>query len=194
MTTYGSRSGTKTTKVTKITKTKHVFVGFVVVVFFVSERGPWAVSGQQPPAPPTQAQQKPVFRGGTHFVRVDAYPTSKDGHIVEGLKAEDFEITEDGKPQAIESLDYISFPTFTPDAERRDPESQRAGFDLAADPRYRVFVILLEMEYIPIGAPITADMRNIQQPLAQFIDRVLGSKDLFADGPRPRPRSVRRLS
>ena len=24
--------------------------------------------------PPTQAQQRPVFRGGTHFVRVDAYP------------------------------------------------------------------------------------------------------------------------
>ena len=86
-------------------------------------------------APPTQAQQRPVFRGGTHFVRVDAYPTSKDGRIVEGLKAEDFEITEDGKPQAIESFDYISFPTFTPDAERHDPESQRAGFDMAADPR-----------------------------------------------------------
>src|SRR5262249_492775 len=102
--------------------TRSAFVSFV---FFVS-----LVGGQRQDAL-TQAQQKPVFRGGTPFVRVDAYPTSKDGRIVEGLKPEDFEITEDGKPQTIESFDYISFPTFTPDAERRDPESQRAGFDLA---------------------------------------------------------------
>jgi len=179
MTAHDPRSVTKTRSM-KNTSTRWVFLFFVVVVFFVPARGP-AVSAQQPtpPQPPTQAQQKPVFRGGTHFVRVDAYPTSKEGHIVEGLKAEDFEITEDGKPQTIESFDYISFPSFTPEAERHDPDSQRAGFDLAADPRYRVFVILLEMEYIPMGAPITADMRNIQQPLAQFIDRVLGPMDLF---------------
>jgi len=53
---------------------------------------------QQPPVPPpTAAEQRPLFRGGTHFVRVDAYPI-QDGKIVEGLKAEDFEIFEDGKP------------------------------------------------------------------------------------------------
>ncbi len=146
------------------------------------------VPQNSPVQPLTQAQQRPVFRGGTHFVRVDAYPTSKDGHIVEGLKAEDFEVTEDGKPQAIESFDYISFPTFTPEAERRDPESQRAGFDLAADPRYRVFAIMLDFQYVemgalsrsPAGADPAAEMRNIQQPVTQFIDRVLGSMDLFA--------------
>src|SRR5689334_21430772 len=129
MTTHCLRSGTKITKTTKIT-TQLVFVCFVGFVVFVAERWPLAVLAQQPAAQPTQAQQKPVFRGGTHFVRVDAYPTSKDGRIVEGLKAEDFEITENGKPQTIESFDYITFPTFTPEAERHDPASQRAGFDL----------------------------------------------------------------
>src|SRR3954467_3268442 len=102
-------------------------------------------AAQGPPAQPqTQAQQRPVFRGGTHFVRVDAYPT-QDGKIVEGLKPEDFEILEDGKPQAIESLDFIRFDTFTPEAERRDPASQREGFDLAGDPRYRLFVVYVDM-------------------------------------------------
>ena len=61
-----------------------------------------AAQQQPPPLPETAAQQRPVFRGGTHFVRVDAYPT-QDGRIVEGLEAEDFEILEDGKPQKIES-------------------------------------------------------------------------------------------
>src|SRR5262249_17859306 len=38
-----------------------------------------ALAAQQP------AQQRPVFRGGTNMVRVDAYPTERDGTIVEGL-------------------------------------------------------------------------------------------------------------
>src|SRR5204862_5318 len=79
-----------------------------------------------------------------HFVRVDAYPTV-NGKIVEGLKPEDFEILEDGKPQTIESFDFLKFDTFTPDAERRDPVSQQAGFDMAADPRYRLFVVYVDM-------------------------------------------------
>jgi len=191
MTTHGPRSGTKiakiakTTKTTKTTKvtTQLVFVCFVGFVVFVAERWPLAVLAQQPAAQPTQAQQKPVFRGGTHFVRVDAYPTSKDGKIVAGLKADDFEITEDGKPQTIESFDYISFPTFTPESERHDPSSQREGFDLAADPRYRVFVILVDMKFggSHAGAIVdtTGDLASVQSPLVTFLDRVLGPQDLF---------------
>src|SRR3954468_13156103 len=126
---HGERSGTKNPN------TYSLLAIFVALVIFVAASRPWPVAAQAPQAaqPPTQAQQRPVFRGGTHFVRVDAYP-AQDGRIVEGLKPEDFEILEDGKPQAIESLDFIRFDTFTPEAERRDPASQREGFDLAGDP------------------------------------------------------------
>src|ERR1700730_16782174 len=87
----------------------------VIFAIFAPARGPWVVSGQAPqstPAPSTQAQQRPVFRGGTHFVRVDAYPVD-NGKIVEGLTPEDFQVLEDGKPQAIDSFDFVSFETFT---------------------------------------------------------------------------------
>src|SRR5688572_31847898 len=110
----------------------------VVVLTLAAVAG---LAAQQPRPEPglTQAQQRPVFRGGTHFVRVDAYPT-RDGKIVEGLQAEDFEVLEDGKPQKIESFDFLKFDGFTPEALRKDPRTQREGFDMAADPRYRVFV------------------------------------------------------
>ncbi len=146
-----------------------------------------AVAGEarQTPAPAgqpgtTQAQQRPVFRGGTHFVRVDAYPI-QDGKIVEGLSPTDFEILEDGKPQAIESFDFVKFDTFTPEAERRDPSSQRAGFDLASDPRYRLFVIFVDMAYSTESGAVTPinDLDRIQSPLIGFLDRVLGPQDLF---------------
>src|SRR5258706_16133274 len=65
------------------------------------------------PSPPTAAQQRPVFRGGTHFVRVDAYPTP-DGQIVEGLEEEDFVILEVGNPTKIHSFDIYKFATIHP--------------------------------------------------------------------------------
>jgi VWFA-related protein len=157
-----------------------VFVIFVFFVIFVPERGPSAVSpeAQQPPA--TQAQQRPVFRGGTHFVRVDAYPV-ENGKIIEGLKPEDFEVQEDGKPQAIESFDFIRFDTFTPEAERREPNSQREGFDMAADPRNRVFVIVVDLPAASMNGHSTLDIdiKFIEQPLVHFLDRVLGPQDLY---------------
>jgi hypothetical protein len=79
-----------------------------------------AAQSQQPPAPP--AARPPVFRAGAHYVRVDAYPT-RDGKIVEGLTKDDFEIYEDGKLQTIEGAEYITFDTWTPDAERKNPRT-----------------------------------------------------------------------
>jgi VWFA-related protein len=177
----GPHSDTKITKVTKTTNAYFVFVIFVSFVIFVLESRPWPVSATaQQTAPPTQAQQRPVFRGGTHFVRVDAYPV-RDGKIIDGLTPEDFEILEDGKPQAIESFDFIRFDTFTPEAERRNPSSQREGFEMAKDPRYRVFVIFVDMAFSYSKAIIETmnDMGRIQQPLVNFIDRVIGAHDLF---------------
>ena len=52
------------------------------------------------------AQSQQPIRVGTNFVRVDAYPT-KDGRIVEGLVAADFEVLEDGVPQKIDSFEHI---------------------------------------------------------------------------------------
>src|SRR5690349_5257866 len=124
---------------------------------------------QQPP--PMEAQQRPVFRGGTHFVRVDAYPTTKDGKIVENLRPEDFEILEDGKPQTVESFDFVRFDTFNPIVERRDPRSQQEGFDMAADPRYRVFVIIVHVN--------SSGIAYMEKPLIGFLNRVLGKNDLF---------------
>src|SRR5689334_5901236 len=112
-------------KMTSMDSTIRILVRTAVLgVLVLTPAGP-SLQGQQPAqAPPTQAQQRPVFRGGTHFVRVDAYPV-RDGKIVEGLEPGDFEILEDGKPQQVESLDFVRFDTFTPEAERIEPRTQR---------------------------------------------------------------------
>ena len=125
-------------------------------------------STQQPPPRP------PVFRGGAHYVRVDAYPTGKDGRIVEGLTRDDFEVYEDGKLQEVEQAEFVAFDTWTPEGERKDPRTQQDAYDLAADPTYRVFVIVLD--------PSAYNMQGrhyLRGPLHEFIERNLGPRDLF---------------
>ena len=55
-----------------------------------------------PPAPDAAGQ--PVFRTGINFVRVDVIVTDKQGNPVIDLTQNDFEVFEDDRPQAVETL------------------------------------------------------------------------------------------
>src|SRR5687767_1438843 len=59
------------------------------------------------PPPPMDQDKDDVVRITTNLVQIDAVVT-KDGKLVSDLKAEDFEIFEDGKKQTITSFSYIS--------------------------------------------------------------------------------------
>src|SRR5262245_56318204 len=63
-----------------------------------------AASGQQPAAEPSQ---QPTFRGGINFVRVDVIASARDGSVISDLQAGDFDVTEDGKPQKIETFKFV---------------------------------------------------------------------------------------
>jgi VWFA-related protein len=62
------------------------------------------------PARPTAAQA-PTFEAGVALVRVSVVVRDKSGALVRGLKREDFTITEDDKPQAIEAFEVENLPT-----------------------------------------------------------------------------------
>src|SRR4026209_1911678 len=102
-------------------------------------------AAQNPPPVPPQGQQ-PVFRAGANFVLVDAYP-QKDGRIVEGLKASDFQVFEDGKPQPIEKLEFVRVEGNLPESARRDPSGLNEMREIAADPHNRVFVTFLDTRH-----------------------------------------------
>jgi VWFA-related protein len=104
---------------------------------------------------------------------VDAYPT-KDGKIIEGLTAKDFQVLEDGKPQAIESFEFIRIEPNAPEATRRDPNTAEEGNRLAADPRNRVFVIYLDHFHASL-----AGSHAIVTPVVTMLNRMLTANDLF---------------
>lgn len=95
------------------------------------------------PAGAQQEQRPPVFRAGATYVSVDAYP-EMNGRIVEGLTRDDLEVFEDGKRQSIETFEFIKADAPLPDDDRNTHLSAREGLELAADPRYRVIVIVLD--------------------------------------------------
>ena len=129
-------------------------------------------AAQNPPPLPPQGQQ-PVFRAGANFVLVDAYP-QKDGRIVEGLKASDFQVFEDGKPQTIENFEFVRVEGNLPESARRDPSGLNEMREIAADPHNRVFVTFLDTRHTTVDGS-----HNIRRPLVDMLERVVGPTDLF---------------
>lgn len=121
-----------------------------------------------------QGTQQPIFRAGTNLVRVDMYAT-EDGRAVEGLTRDDVEVLEDGVRQSLETFEHVRVSRAGSDDARVEPNTVAGSRQMAADPRARVFVIFLDTYHTRIEG--SAAMR---QPLAGFLDRVLGPDDLVA--------------
>ncbi len=71
------------------------------------------VAGAQQPAPQNQSvgpDGTPIFRTSTQLVIETVSVKDKNGNPIEGLKASDFVITEDGAPQAIAFIEYQKLP------------------------------------------------------------------------------------
>ena len=128
-----------------------------------------ALTAQQP-----SPGQRPVFRAGTALVSVDAYPR-KDGRVVEGLSKDDFAVWEDGKPQIIETFEFVRTEPMAIDDDRRDPTSVADANRQAADPRNRLFVIYLDLFHVSFAGSHAA-----KDPILTFLKRTLAQNDLFA--------------
>jgi len=123
-------------------------------------------------ATPAGQNQPPVFRSEANFVRVDVYPL-RDGTPVEDLRAEDFEVIEDGTPQSVQTFEHILIRPAGPQAQRVEPNSIEASRQMAANARSRVFVIFLDTPHVTIGSSW-----NIREPLIRLVERMLGPDDL----------------
>lgn len=86
------------------------------------------------------AAQSPVFRASTESVEVDVRITDRGGRPVTGLTANDFELREDGRVQAITSVNFIGLgqPVDAADTTVSGPARLPAALD------GRVYVLVLD--------------------------------------------------
>src|SRR3954462_6493821 len=130
----------------------------------------------QQPAPDAPAGQ-PAFRAGINFVRVDVIVSDKSGANIADLKQSDFEITEDGKPQTVETFKFIKLdggaapgPDGPPRAIRTDADEESE----AARDDVRLFAIFLDDYHVRRLANM-----SVRDPLTKFIESQLGPSDMI---------------
>ncbi len=126
----------------------------------------------QPPQPPS-----PTFRAGINFVRVDTIVTDKSGNPINDLKEADFDVTEDGKAQKIESFKLIKLDGGAADAIKEPVKEIRTDYDEEAEAAredVRLFAIFLDDYHVRKGTSM-----SVRKQLEQFVSTQLGPSDMI---------------
>jgi VWFA-related protein len=136
-----------------------------------------AATPATPAAEPAQgdAPQQPTFRAGVNFVRVDVIVNDNKGQPVTNLTQADFEVFEDGKPQAIEQFRLIRVdgnprPGEPPPRELRnriDEEIEISKDDV------RLFVFFMDDYHVRLGNSI-----SVKEPLTRFVQTYIRPNDV----------------
>jgi VWFA-related protein len=134
---------------------------------------------EQKPAPADPQQPAPpIFKAGTDLVRVDVTVTQRGDEPVTDLKIDDFEVTDDGAPQTVETLKFIQVDG-TRQSDLDEPleiRSKEHALLEAAREDVRLFAIFLDDYHISKRPEITLPLRDA---LTKFINQ-LGPNDLVA--------------
>ena len=111
-------------------------LGVAVVAGFMHE----SVGAQTVQQPPSGTPPPVTFKAETSYVDVDAIVTDRQGNVVRGLTKDDFQILEDGKPQAITNFLEVRGDE-APSAPQ--PGAAPAAPLAPTDPRARNIVVFL---------------------------------------------------
>ncbi|MDP3718737.1 MAG: VWA domain-containing protein [Acidobacteriota bacterium] len=134
-------------------------------------------SAQQPdPQAVQELPQQPIFRAGTDLVRVDVTVTARDDQPVTDLQLADFEVTEDGVPQVVETMQLarVDGVRTTDLNEPLEIRSREHALLEAAREDVRLFGIFLDDYHIDKRPEITLPLR---EAISSFIKQ-LGPNDL----------------
>jgi VWFA-related protein len=124
-------------------------------------------------APAGRPQTPPTFRAEIQLVEIDVSVTDPEGRFVRGLTRDDFEILEDGVPQAVASFSFVDLPV----------ASARLTADTAVEPDVttntgegRMYVMLLDAP----TAPAFDNPQGAQTWAHQFVTEALRPNDIVA--------------
>jgi len=148
-------------------------LGLVITILWAC-LAPAGGARQAAPSPPQQPAL--TFRATANYVEVDAIVTDASGEVVRNLKASDFDVVEDGKPQALSVCGFVDIPVERPDPllfKARPIEPDVVTNEKAFDGR--VFMIVLDGYHVaPLRGP------EVRRQAALFIDRYMGENDIAA--------------
>ncbi|MEO5924034.1 MAG: VWA domain-containing protein [Bryobacteraceae bacterium] len=149
---------------------------------------------QLPPPPPEAAPEgAPLFRSSSQLVVVNVSVKDKDGKFMSDLKASDFTVTEDGKPQALRVFEFqrleavvLAPPTLIsrPPAEASTAPAVKPAVSVSFAPPppgevghkdKRLLVLFFDQAGMPV-----ADQIRSQQAAVKFITGQMTEADMVA--------------
>jgi VWFA-related protein len=131
----------------------------------------------QQPAPQAPATEPPpvTFRVEVDYVEVDALIADAQGNLVSDLRAEDFEVLEDGKPQKVTAFSLVNIPI------ERTPQPLFADRPVEVDVQTndhvegRIYLLVLD----DLHTDFTRTPR-VKAAARRFIEQNFGTNDLAA--------------
>jgi VWFA-related protein len=121
-----------------------------------------AIQARQTPVVP----QQPVFRVGVDHVAVDVVVTDSHDTPVTDLKPGEFRILDNGKPQTIADVQYVSVPVEHETAERARPAVPEpdVATNVPPSPRSRLFVLVIDDLHI-----LESQIVPLKRVMAEFL-------------------------
>jgi VWFA-related protein len=142
-------------------------------------------------APGQQAPQQPsrtTFSSTTSLVVVDVTARDKSGKLIEGLKASDFTLLEDGKPQKISVFEFEKLaidpvpPEKPPTLEDADilPEAPRKMISTEEPGKIQYHDKRLLVFFFDLGSMAIPEQLRAQDAALTFLDKQITSADMVA--------------
>ena len=120
---------------------------------------------------PTSQVDTPVFRTSVDAIEIDAFVVDAQGNPVTTLTIEDFEILEDGKPQAITSFALVDIPI----EKIESVEAAAVASDVRTNQQPEGRIYLFAVDEIP-GSSVP----RLRYRLRQFVEQHFGPNDSAA--------------
>jgi VWFA-related protein len=150
-------------------------VGLVVATALAAAQSPT----QAPPQTTTPPTPEVTFKVEVNYVEEDVRVVDRDGNFVRGLKREDFQVSEDGKPQKVEAFGLVDIPNTRPRKPMYfAPEALPIEPDVAVNKQVldgRLYLIVLDDYHV---APLRS--QNVRNLARRFVLEKLGPDDQAA--------------
>ncbi len=139
-------------------------------------------AAQQPPSPQestTPPTPEVTFKVEVNYVEEDVRVVDREGRFVRGLKREDFQVVEDGKPQKVETFGMVDIPNTRPRTPLYlGPDALPIEPDVAVNKQVldgRLYLLVLDDYHV---APLRS--QNVRNIARRFVREKLGPDDQAA--------------
>lgn len=127
-----------------------------------------------PPPPQYQSPGDDVVRVSTELVQTDVTVFDKKGRFVDQLKADDFELTVDGKPQEISFFERVAFEELTAD-QRAVAQDDAHESPVALATRQRTVLFFVDDLHLSATSLV-----HTRKALLDFVQNGMGPNDQVA--------------